>query len=223
MASKTLINGTGYAVKGGRVLVGGTGYQVKKGRTLIGGTGYNIPLGYTWGKYSIAYTESSKTLQGGQNDDGWTGDLVHYYINFKGYNYMLVYSAEDTGAGFKITGYKGTLWPASSDQFRVPNKALYVMIPTNDKSNPEQQYPVGTLYYGNAYYIQSDSTSYKGIWLSVTSSDNWVRFYMNHSETLIHYWYTAKCGQLIGEVTSDNATAYPDNGISGGYWYIRKN
>ena len=51
MASKTLINGTGYAVKGGRVLVGGTGYQVKKGRTLTGGTGYDI----SFQRYKLQY------------------------------------------------------------------------------------------------------------------------------------------------------------------------
>lgn len=187
---------------------------------MIGGTGYNIPLGYTWGKYNIAYTESSKTLQGGQNDDGWTGDLVYYYVNFAGYNYALMYAAEDTGAGFKITRYIGSLIKTTGTQLRVANKSLYVLIPTNDNSNPTARYPVGSLYYGNAYYIDSDYTS---VSMTVTSNDHWVRFSMNHYETLIHYWYTAKCGQLVGEVTSDNANAYPDNGISGGYWYIRKN
>ena len=39
---KTLIDGTGYEVKSGRVLIAGTGYDIKKGRTLIGGTGYDI-------------------------------------------------------------------------------------------------------------------------------------------------------------------------------------
>lgn len=47
--SKTLINGTSYEIKRGRVLIGGTGYSIKKGRTLIGGTGYDVsfttPLG----------------------------------------------------------------------------------------------------------------------------------------------------------------------------------
>lgn len=45
MASKTLINGTGYTVKGGKTLIGGTGYSIKKGKTLINGTGYNITFG----------------------------------------------------------------------------------------------------------------------------------------------------------------------------------
>lgn len=39
---KTLIDGTGYEIKSGRVLIAGTGYDIKKGRTLIDGTGYDI-------------------------------------------------------------------------------------------------------------------------------------------------------------------------------------
>ena len=42
---KTLIDGTGYEIKSGRVLIAGTGYDIKKGRTLIGGTGYDIKFG----------------------------------------------------------------------------------------------------------------------------------------------------------------------------------
>lgn len=39
---KTIVNGTVYAVKGGKCLVNGTSYDIKKGRTLINGTGYDI-------------------------------------------------------------------------------------------------------------------------------------------------------------------------------------
>lgn len=42
MAHKVLVNGTAYAVKGGRTLIGGTGYSINRGRTLVNGTGYNI-------------------------------------------------------------------------------------------------------------------------------------------------------------------------------------
>lgn len=45
MAHRTLINGTGYNVKGGRTLINGTGYSIKKGRTLINGTGYDVSFG----------------------------------------------------------------------------------------------------------------------------------------------------------------------------------
>ena len=42
MAHKTLVNGTAYDVKGGKVLVNGTGYDIKNGKTLVNGTGYTV-------------------------------------------------------------------------------------------------------------------------------------------------------------------------------------
>ena len=45
MAHKTLINGTAYAVKGGRELIAGTGYAKKQGKTLIDGTEHTISFG----------------------------------------------------------------------------------------------------------------------------------------------------------------------------------
>lgn len=42
--NKTLIGGTGYDLKSGRLLIGGTGYAVKKGRALIDGAGYDVKL-----------------------------------------------------------------------------------------------------------------------------------------------------------------------------------
>lgn len=42
MAHRTLINGTGYDISGGREMIGGTGYAKKGGRTLIDGTVYEI-------------------------------------------------------------------------------------------------------------------------------------------------------------------------------------
>lgn len=44
MAHRTLINGTGYDITGGRELIGGTGYAKKKGRVLVNGTGYDVPF-----------------------------------------------------------------------------------------------------------------------------------------------------------------------------------
>ena len=42
MAHKTLINGTGYEISGGKTLVSGTSYSVKNGKVLTGGTEYDI-------------------------------------------------------------------------------------------------------------------------------------------------------------------------------------
>ena len=44
MAHQTLINGTTYAISGGRTLVNGTAYTVNKGKTLVGGTAYAISM-----------------------------------------------------------------------------------------------------------------------------------------------------------------------------------
>lgn len=50
---KTLIDGTGYEIKSGRVLIAGTGYDIKKGRTLIDGTGYDISFGTPVGELAV--------------------------------------------------------------------------------------------------------------------------------------------------------------------------
>lgn len=50
---KTLIDGTGYEIKSGRVLIAGTGYGIKKGRTLIDGTGYDISFGTPVGELAV--------------------------------------------------------------------------------------------------------------------------------------------------------------------------
>lgn len=50
---KTLIDGTGFEIKSGRVLIAGTGYDIKKGRTLIGGTGYDISFGTPVGELAV--------------------------------------------------------------------------------------------------------------------------------------------------------------------------
>ena len=50
MGHKILIDGTAYAMKGGRDLIAGTGYAKKQGKTLIDGTAYEVKFGggLTW-------------------------------------------------------------------------------------------------------------------------------------------------------------------------------
>lgn len=45
MGHKTLIDGVGYDITGGRCLVDGVGYSIQKGRTLVGGVGYDVAFG----------------------------------------------------------------------------------------------------------------------------------------------------------------------------------
>ena len=55
MAQKTMIDGTAYEIRGGRVMTGGTAYGISKGRTLVDGTGYDIP--FVHGKALAEYAE----------------------------------------------------------------------------------------------------------------------------------------------------------------------
>lgn len=76
MATKTLINGTAYEIKGGKTLVNGTAYEIESGKTLVGGTAYEIVVGgcvitiisgrYTNGPHSV-------TILGETIDSGGTG------------------------------------------------------------------------------------------------------------------------------------------------------
>lgn len=45
MGHKTLIDGVGYDITGGRCLVDGVGYSIQKGRTLDDGVGYDVAFG----------------------------------------------------------------------------------------------------------------------------------------------------------------------------------
>ena len=56
MGHKTLIDGVGYDITGGRCLVDGVGYSIQKGRTLEDGVGYDI--GFGGGGAPIAVTIS---------------------------------------------------------------------------------------------------------------------------------------------------------------------
>ena len=54
--NKTLIDETGYDLKGGKCLVGSTTYAIKKGRTLVNGTAYEIK--FKPSEYTITLTGS---------------------------------------------------------------------------------------------------------------------------------------------------------------------
>lgn len=56
MSNKTLINGTGYELKGGKTLVNGTGYSVKQGKTLVNGAGYTVGFGTPVSSLAIGQT-----------------------------------------------------------------------------------------------------------------------------------------------------------------------
>lgn len=94
---KTLIDGTGYEIKSGRVLIAGTGYDIKKGRTLIGSTGYDIKFGQPISNLPVGsivnleydgtptpYIVANLGKPGSQYDDSCNGAwMVRKYLHSK--------------------------------------------------------------------------------------------------------------------------------------------
>ena len=65
MSHNALIDGTAYAISGGKTLINGTAYALPKGRTLIDGTGYDVILG---GLCAVTVTGTgAKPHSGSQN------------------------------------------------------------------------------------------------------------------------------------------------------------
>ena len=91
MGHKTLIDGVGYEITGGRCLVDGVGYSIQKGRTLIDGVGYDVAFGSP--AISVTITGNGRASRvyvtvGGVDyisaTDGLTveqGDEIGFYIN----------------------------------------------------------------------------------------------------------------------------------------------
>lgn len=70
----TLIDGTAYAIGGGKVLVGGTAFSIDAGKTMVGGTVYD--LNFHPNEIIINITGS-----------GGSGSMTYCYVQIEGTNY----------------------------------------------------------------------------------------------------------------------------------------
>ena len=91
MAHRTLINGTGYDISGGRDLIGGTGYGKKKGRVLVNGTGYDVPFssGIPIGTLAV-------------------GSVVKIGVNGKSYDFLVVNQGIPSNSSLYDSSCNGT-------------------------------------------------------------------------------------------------------------------
>lgn len=58
-------------------------------------------------------------------------------------------------------------------------------------------------------------------WIEYVSGDDYEE-YTYLGSTTIHHEGTQSKGSYIGTVSSTNSSAYPSNGVSGGYWYVKQ-
>lgn len=125
MAHKTLINGTAYAVKGGRDLIAGTGYAKKQGKTLIDGTGYDIPFssGIPIGTLPV-------------------GSVVKIGVNGKLYDFLVVNHGIPSNSSLYDSSCDGT-WLLMKD---IYTKMLYNRSYTNYADGPIPAYLDGDFF-----------------------------------------------------------------------------
>lgn len=150
MAHKTLIDGTAYAVKGGRDLIGGTGYDKKQGKALVDGTARTITFAPT--EYVLTISDGSTSQTGAYVEYGemkHASGTLHIPVGGKvrvivGYSRMNAAEVTLTGAGtLKGLGSSGAAkryeyTPASNATIKFSRK-------NPSPQNPGIYYWVGTI------------------------------------------------------------------------------
>ena len=102
MGHKILIDGTAYAMKGGRDLIAGTGYAKKQGKTLIDGTAFEVKFsdGLTW-----IINKSPRLMHVEQS--------IHFTSNGRPFDYFMIFAESRRGIMYS---YKGDdIWTAYSN------------------------------------------------------------------------------------------------------------
>ena len=187
MAHKTLIGGTAYEIKGGRILAGGTAYSVAGGRTIVNGTGYDISFGVTWKKYNCdVTTKKDKYIETTQNI-GKTSTIQNGEPKISEQEWQK--STFYTGYTFSQTdGYKGT----GAVRLNDPDSVGY-------------------------YEINSSSQVWKVTSVVYVKEDTTYRYHNVTSELVAEctggstYTYYNKGSTLYGEITVDEG-ALPEDG-----------
>lgn len=126
MGSRTMIEGTGYAVRKGRVLIEGTGYDIRKGKTLLEGTGYTInlfPIEFSRvqvngpyppaGGFTFTFTETDSMLKGEMT--GQATQASRYDRAFVGF---LLYLQPNSSVSITWSANTGSSY--SESEIRIP-------------------------------------------------------------------------------------------------------
>lgn len=180
---------------------------------------------YTWGKYDIKETTNYKV----QTNSGSGRIYLHYEDGDTWERYRpVIYSSYSIG---------------SNGKFYCSGKITDVSVPTQYYTG-ETDKNGNKIYRGltdeeiNSYfkdYIGKyvcddmdvsnlyDSDSLVVITSNMTSSGSSRKSWLvTDTLSAVANGTTKSKGTYIEDVTSDNSNTYPSNGVSGGYWYVRK-
>ena len=215
MAKVTYI-GNGNSKKVSKIYLGSgnISHKIKKG--YIGDASGKARLfytsGYRWNKYNIQLIEQLSPANYSYSTNGYDdvslswGESVQLnedplycipYGNNEGYAYILA-NDDDRKAYVKV------------------NRQLYVRWVTGSGGSGATGFTIKLI---NTYQYSLDVAFV----IDYAGGSYW--FYLDTTIMSIvqHYEVSAikSQGSYIGTVESDNPAAYPDNGVSGDYWYVR--
>lgn len=207
----TTVESVSKTIAGGRCNVGGVWKNIVKSYANVNGvwvpTWKQREISFTWKKYTTI-TSSSYECSWHQTDDRFTNEsewrAISRYSELKGKNLYSTFSFDTSTGKMSLSGYLGTADSFDKILSYIPKYNDRVYLDDDNETTSTSQYD--TMYA----FVQSSSISSQPIiYVSATSIDK-----TEAKET---------CGTYIGDVTSSNFNAYPDNGKhTDGYWYIRQ-
>ena len=180
---------------------------------------------YTWSKYDIKETTNYKV----QTNSGSGRIYLHYKDDDTWERYRPViyssYSIDSNGKFYcsgKITEVSVPLEYYTGETDKNGNKVYRAL--TDEEMNSYfkdyiGKYVCDDMYVSNIYNSDSLVVITSNMTYSGSRSDKW---FVTNSLSAIANGTTKSKGTYIEDVTSDNSSAYPSNGISGSYWYVRK-
>ena len=180
---------------------------------------------YTWGKYDIKETTNYKV----QTNSGSGRIYLHYKDDDTWERYRPViyssYSIDSNGKFYcsgKITEVSVPLEYYTGETDKNGNK-VYIAL-TDEEMNSYfkdyiGKYVCDDMYVSNKYDSDSLVVITSNMTYSGSRSDKW---FVTNSLSAVANGTTKSKGTYIEDVTSDNSNTYPSNGVSGGYWYVRK-
>lgn len=213
MAKKLYIGASLVAHKAKQIYLGSgnVAHRIVAGYIGVSGTARKFyPSGYLWNRYSVSYTTSHTPIIVSE-------DTIDFGRNCEFGQYSLVYSYT---SGYSSSSNNYLYWLERGD--RIPNPREI-----DDLSN-------GTVFYaleswigmnsGNVSYIRADFglNSRVSDW-RMTEFTKLSGSYGGTLRRRIHGSVKQSIpaiGSYIDQITSENRNAYPDNGVSGSYWYV---
>ena len=180
---------------------------------------------YTWSKYDIKETTNYKV----QTNSGSGRIYLHYEDGDTWERYRpVIYSSYSIGSNGKfycsgkITYVSVPVQYYTGETDKNGNK-IYIALTDEEKNSYFKDYigkyvcddmDVSNLYDSDSLVVITSNMTSSG-----SSRKSWL---VTDTLSAVANGTTKSKGTYIEDVTSDNSNTYPSNGVSGGYWYVRK-